>query len=136
VIAQMPAEQVVGWLTSSDRTVRPLATVVDKGSPAGSLIPALEAAGVEVLSPTLQQLAGACGDFLDAVNDGLLRHLGDPLLAAAAKGVTKRDVGDGGFAWARKNTQVDISPLVGGTLALWGFKTKQGEVFDVTRSVW
>jgi hypothetical protein len=132
----MPAEQVVGWLTSPERTVRPVATVIDKSSPAGSLIPDLEAAGVDVLSPTQQQLAGACGDFLDVTYRGDLRHLDDPALAAAAKGVTKRDVGDGGFAWARKSTAVDISPLVAGTLALWGFKTKQGETYDVTRSVW
>jgi hypothetical protein len=103
VVAQVPADKVVAWLSSPDRTVKPLATVIDKGSPAGSLIPDLEAAGVEILSPTLQQLAGACGDFLDTVQRGDLRHLGDPLLAAAAKGVTRREVGDGGFAWARKS---------------------------------
>jgi hypothetical protein len=136
VVAQIPADRVVAWLTSPDRTVRPLATVIDKGSPAGSLIPDLEAAGVEILSPTLQQLAGACGDFLDTVNRGDLRHLGDPLLSAAAKGVTKREVGDGGFAWARKSTAVDISPIVGGTLALWAFKTRQGAVTDITQVVW
>jgi hypothetical protein len=136
MIAQMQADEVAGWLSSPDRTVRPLVTVVDKASPAGSLIPDLETAGIEVWSPTLQQIAGGCGDFLDEVTRGGLKHLDDPALAAAAKGVTKRDVGDGGFAFARKSTAVDISPIVGATLALLGFKTKQSEVYDVTRSVW
>lgn len=56
--------------------------------------------------------------FLDAATEKTLRHLGDPKLTAAVKGAKTRTLGDAGFAWARKVSQVDISPLVAATLAL------------------
>jgi hypothetical protein len=35
------------------------------------------------------------------------------------KGATQRPLGDR-WAWSRKNSSIDISPLVAVTLALWG----------------
>jgi hypothetical protein len=63
---------------------------------------------------------------VDAVTDETVRHLGQPALASAIKGAAKRPLGDA-FAWARKSSTVDISPLVGCTLALWGLE-RQNEV--------
>jgi len=41
-------------------------------------------------------------------------------LAAALAGAARRPLGDGAFAWARKSTSVDISPLVAANLAAQG----------------
>ena len=48
-----------------------------------------------------------------------LRHLGGLELRQAVKGATKRPLGDA-WAWSRRKSTVDISPLVAATLALWG----------------
>jgi hypothetical protein len=63
----------------------------------------------------------ACGLLYDAVAQGRLRHLGTPELAAALDGAVKRPLGDA-WAWSRKSSSVDISPLVAATLALWGLE--------------
>jgi hypothetical protein len=67
----------------------------------------------------MREVVQACGRFFDAVMDSrTLRHGGDAALDAAVAGAIRRDLGDG-WAWARKGTSVDISPLVACTLASW-----------------
>jgi hypothetical protein len=87
-------------------------------SPAASLLPACKDAGltVEVIGP--QEHAQACGLFFDTVDQGGLRHLGTPELAAAIRGAAKRPLGDA-WLWSRKSSAVDITPLVASTLAFW-----------------
>jgi hypothetical protein len=58
----------------------------------------------------------------DAVAQRTLRHLGQPELSDAIAGGVKRPLGDL-WAWSRKSSAVDISPLVAATLALWGAST-------------
>ncbi|MFI6819256.1 hypothetical protein ACIBG7_43195 [Nonomuraea sp. NPDC050328] len=109
----------------------PCAFVVDPGGPAGSLIPELEAAGIEVTRPTAREHAQACGAFYDAIvrpPDAeewvpTLRHRGQGPLTAAVAGAEKRVLGDA-WAWSRRSLSVDISPLVAATLARWGHATR------------
>jgi hypothetical protein len=75
-----------------------------------------------------QEYAQACGSFFDTVTDGELRHLGTGELAQAVKGAVKRDLGDA-WAWSRRNSRVDISPLVSCTLGLWGSMTRKASDF-------
>jgi hypothetical protein len=93
--------------------------VCDAAGPAGSIVQSALDNGVEVITVTAQEHAQACGQLFDAVENGALRHLGTPELLAAVKGAQKRSLGEA-WAWSRKNSAVDISPLVAGTLALWG----------------
>lgn len=115
---------VVPWLVERHQTWRPCAVVIAKGSPAGALIPDLEAAGIEVLKPSTADEAQACGAFVDAAapaeGEPTLRHLGQPVLDAAVKGAAKVQLGDGAWRWSRRTSTVDISPLVAVTLAAWG----------------
>lgn len=107
---------------------RPCALVVDGAGEAGSLIAPLEAAGLEVVKPTLRDATQAAGGFFEAVTDsGTLRHLGQPPLDSALAGARQRLLGDA-WLWARKGLSVDISPLVAVTLAAWGHATKGHEV--------
>ncbi len=96
---------------------RPMAIVCDEASPASSLVPELEQAGLEITTVTGPIHAQACGLFFDAVDQGTFRHRGDPRLTSAIKGAVKRPLGER-WAWSRKNSSVDISPLVAVTLGV------------------
>jgi phage terminase large subunit-like protein len=92
----------------------------DAYAPAGSLIPELERAGVEVVGLAYGEVAQACGIFYDAVVDRQLRHLGNEDLTTAVVGAAKKPLGDR-FAWdRRRSSAADITPLVACTFALWG----------------
>lgn len=106
--------------------------VVDPASPAGTLIDDLKNAGVRVWTVTARDYAQACGWLFDAVKNCEVRRLGEHELTNAERNTKKRTLA-GGFAWDRKNTDADITPLVAVTLACWGFRTYGGSVLD---SVW
>lgn len=93
--------------------------VLDPAGPAGVLVAPLEAAGVKVRQVKTREAIQACGQFLTAVEDGTVRHLGQPMLDAAVANADRREVGDGGWLWSRLRSSVDISPLVAVTLARW-----------------
>ncbi|HVN51046.1 MAG TPA: hypothetical protein VMT43_06410 [Acidimicrobiales bacterium] len=116
----------VGWMVQrlEELHVRyPSALFVCDGiGPVGSLIPRLEQDGVKVSPVTSTEHGRGCGMFYDAVEDGTLRHLGTPELRSAVRGATQRTLGEA-WAWSRRNSSVDISPLVACTLALWGAAT-------------
>ena len=90
-------------------------------STAASLVPDIDALDLDAeLHPlTAKEEAQACGHFYDRVSEQGLRHLGSGELDAALAGACKRDLGDA-WAWSRRSSGVDISPLVTITLALWG----------------
>ena len=113
------------------------AVVVDQLSPAAGLAGRLADQAVEVVTVNSRQHAEACGHLMDAVEERQLRHLGQPDLLAALDGAAKRPLGDS-WAWSRKNSGVDISPLVAATLALWhadGNRGRGPEVWDLTTMV-
>ena len=87
--------------------------------PGASLIRELEHLGVKVEAIPTNEYVKACGLLFDVVERQTLRHLGQPEMAIAIKGAADRQIDDA-WAWSRKNSNVDISPLVAGTLAHWG----------------
>jgi hypothetical protein len=89
----------------------------DKVGPAAAMLPQLHELGVKVVALGAQEHAQGCGMIFDAVEQRTLRHLGSRELEAAVKGAVKRALGDA-WAWSRKSSAVDISPLVAVTLAL------------------
>jgi hypothetical protein len=112
-----------GWV--ADRLVElveahsPAAVLVDERGPAAALISKVTNAGVQLQTVNGQEYARACATLFDACDQGTLRHLGTPELLAAVTGASTRPLGDS-WAWSRKASGVDISPLVACTLALWG----------------
>jgi hypothetical protein len=128
------------WVTERLLELRdrhqPCAIVLDAGAAAGSLLPELIDAGIEALIPTMRQVGQACGAFYDAAmggmdesgesTDAVLRHIGQEPLDDAVRGAKKRPLGDA-WAWDRKNSSIDITPLVSSTLALWGWATKHND---------
>lgn len=105
----------------------PVAIMADPKSPAGSLIHDCEILGLRIEPVSTEDYAKAFGHFLDLVSNRGLRHLGAQVLRSAVKGATKRPIGDGAFGWGRRNSTVDITSLVGGTLAAWGWSISGGE---------
>jgi hypothetical protein len=99
----------------------------DGAGPAASLLPALQDRKVEVTTVTAKEHAQACGHFYDTVDQAAVRHLGTAEMDAAIQGAVKRSLGDA-WAWSRKSSNVDISPLVASTLALWGAENKTPEL--------
>lgn len=99
-----------------------IAVICDGSGPVASLLPRLAELKVDVTLVNAKEHAQACGMIFDAVDQAALRHLGTPELSAAVAGAVKRPLGDA-WAWSRKSSSIDISPLVACTLALWGVQT-------------
>lgn len=117
---------IVPWFAERLEQYPAMKPVCDASGPAGPLLPDFARAGIEVIPVNAKEHADATGSFFDGVDQRVIRHLNTPELAAAIKGAVKRPLGDA-WAWSRKNSGVDISPLVAVTLALWGYHAHQPE---------
>lgn len=108
---------VVERIVQLNASHKPRAWVLDPGSSAGAWIPALEERGIELVLVSAREMGQACGQlYEDVVEKAALRHLNQPPLNAALAGAKKRPLGDV-WGWHRRNSDVDISPLVAATLA-------------------
>lgn len=77
-------------------------------------------AGRDWLHPvTPREYTAACASMFDHIGAGSVAHRGDKALDAAAAGAVRRTVGDG-WAWARRTSTADVSPLVAASLAVHG----------------
>jgi hypothetical protein len=100
------------------KSERPTTVALDGGGPAGSLLPQLEKHDRDVRLTLLgaKELAQACGLFYDGVIEHSLTHSDTAVLNEAVDGADRRSLGDS-WAWDRKHSAVDISPLVACTIA-------------------
>jgi len=116
----------------------PIAWVMDASGPAGALLTDLADAGIEPKLVNGRELAQACGSMLAAANapdrDGL-RHLGQLTLDESVRAAKKRDIGDGAWAFGRRLSEQDISPLMVVTLALHGLALFGGDDYDPLDSI-
>lgn len=93
------------------------AVVVDTYGPAASVVADLADAGVRVEELNAAEHAESCSSFVDLVDERGFRHRGEYDVQQALRGAKTRPLGDR-WAWSRKASSVDISPLVAVTLAL------------------
>lgn len=93
----------------------PVPVVVDLGGPASVVAGELG----PTLNPAARDVAQACSALLDGMIRKSVWHRDTASLTAAVKGASRRTMGDA-WAWSRRSSLVDISPLVALTLALWG----------------
>jgi hypothetical protein len=100
---------------------RPDRVLVDDNGQSRTLIAPLEAAGITVTRTSTADLVAACGNIFDRVLDRRLAHLGQAALTGAVEGARQRDLGDG-WAWHRRLSGRDITPLVAVTLAAYGLE--------------
>lgn len=114
----------------------PLAIALDIRGPAGALLFDLEDNGIirpddpewikrgQLAIPTANEYAAACGQLIDAVNQGNIRHRNQAGLNVAVAGAKPRPLGDA-YAWGRRASDVDIAPLCAATLARWAYVTRE-----------
>lgn len=119
----------------------PVAVVVDGASPASSEIRALKQAGLRVRSDAdpsallvvlaAADMGRACAGLYDATAGDApdAWHRGDQIVTAALRAAVPRDVGDGGWAFGRRRSDVDISPIVAIAEALAGLGEPVTEVW-------
>jgi phage terminase large subunit-like protein len=126
---------VVAKLAEFKAVLDPVAIGLDPKGGASSLLGELEAAGItapadpehpergDLALPLAHEVAQATGQFIDAAREKRLRHVGQPELTSAVANAKTRPLLDA-VAWGRKQSDVDISPLVGVTLARWAYVTR------------
>jgi phage terminase large subunit-like protein len=112
----------------------PRAVVVDGASAANCLIDPLRRAGVTVTVTKANQMSQACGGLYNDVQSARLRHMDQPVLNNSLSVARKRVIGDGGWGWSRKDSDSDITAIVGATLALWGLESTEIEERPKKRS--
>jgi hypothetical protein len=121
------------------------ALVLDPTGPAGALEKDLLERGFStkpgpgerrLVIITAREYAQACGAFVDDVVNDRVRHRNRDELNTAARGVRTRPLADA-YAWSRKDSTVDISPLEVVTLARHGYATfGLDPIYDVMESAW
>lgn len=91
---------------------------LDPAGPAGSLIPALSAVGVEPALVTGRDYASACGAFLDRIMEGRVHHsaAAGSLLGIAVQAAGQHARG-GAWVWESVRESTDIAALRGATIA-------------------
>lgn len=127
-----------GWMVDrmADLVERwqPCAVALDAAGPAGALLTDLQDRGIEIQVVNAREAAQACGGWYDDVIEGRVRHLDQPSLNAALAGAKQRPLGDA-WGWHRRNSTVDISPLVAVTLARHAFAV-HGTESDPLDNIW
>lgn len=136
VVAHRPGES---WVLPELRRAREagMSTLAMDGKSQASAFRAdLEAMGFTVVTLGPGDMIEACiGLQRDVAAGDRVRHLGDPVLARALAVATTRPVGDGGgWAWARRRSDGDITPLVAVTAARW-LLVERGDM-DPLDNIW
>ena len=80
---------------------------------------------MRVVATTASELGQACSRLVDVIDQGDLRHIGQAELNGAIHAASTRPLGDV-WAWSRKSSSANISPLVSATLALSAAMTDFG----------
>jgi hypothetical protein len=104
--------------------------VVDGNTEAASLVPALEAAHVKVLSVKGGERAAACAGLYDLVEISGLTHSRDPALSMALASARWKHVGEGTRVFSRRRSAGDIAALYAVTLALHGLTKDRPSVYE------
>lgn len=118
----------VSWVPSRLRELRdrwqPVAVVLDEGSAAGALMPAVKREGVRTIPLNMKNYGQACAAVYDAVEQGTLVHTGQQELDDAVAAAQTKGVGESLWKWDRKSPVSDISPLIAVTHAWHGLTAK------------
>ena len=111
----------------------PSAVVLDAGAPAGALLPDLERVGVQVRKVAGREMAQAAVALAAHIDQQTVRHLQQPDLDTAVAAARRRMVGDL-WAFGRRGSFADISPLGAAALAAWGHAQTAGrepQILDI-----
>lgn len=103
----------------------PIRVTLDASSPAAAMLPDLERDGNIITKVSGRELAASAVAFSNMISENKIRHIDQPALSTAVAGAKRRDVGDS-WAFGRKHSSVDISPVVAAALAAWSHLQTSG----------
>lgn len=90
----------------------------DAAGPVASLAHELAPLGRRLVPVVGADMTKACGMFFDDVAESRLSVQRDRALDEAVAGARRKFVGDA-WKWVRRDTTVDVTPLISATVALW-----------------
>jgi hypothetical protein len=131
---------VIPRLIELRRAWRPAAIIIPKNGPAAGFADAAVNAGLDVTWAASGDEAAAFSLIVNSIRAEpaqRLIHLGRELapgLWQAVATAETRDVGDGGKAWSRRDSESDITPITAGSLALWALN-KRRRNYDPLKSI-
>jgi hypothetical protein len=105
----------------------------DASGPVASLAHELAPLGRRLVPVVGADVTKACGMFFDDVAECRLEVKRSKVLGDAVAGVRRRFVGDA-WKWVRRDSSVDITPLVAATVALWAMDVNRP--VNVAANVW
>lgn len=109
---------VIPWLAARSDKFKGVA-IQKTGAPASGMLEDLRRAGVPVVEwGPGQEVAGGSALFYDQICEHRVYHRPAAILDRAAASGVSRNVGDG-WIFDRRNSPVDISPLVACAAAVW-----------------
>ena len=111
----------VGWVAGAVRDVKRAhrgVPVVADSLVTASIVTELARARINLDAVGAADHARACGTFVDLLAAAGLSHRSQAVLDEAVVGAARRPLGDA-WLWSRARSNVDISPLVAATLAVW-----------------
>jgi hypothetical protein len=129
-------EWVPGTVVTAVRDLKPCRLVIDKAGAGANLVVEVAAAlkeaklTIEVTTMTTAEVGQAYGMVYDAltrtgdVPAWRLWHRGDKRMTGAVAGAVTRSLGREGTTWDTLATSADLSPIIAGTNAVWGFVTR------------
>lgn len=123
VLEVLESEAGTAWVPEALRELSDDPSVVgivcDGRGPASSVAKVAEDEyGLSIERLDAEAHADACGLIVDRINERTIRHRHQDVLTDAVRGARTRPLVDR-WAWSRRNSHVDISPLVAATLAVW-----------------
>ena len=119
---------VIPRLIELQRKWKPAAVAMPKNGPAAGLTDDAKKAGIEVMEMSSADEAAAFSLIVTSARNKAVLHLGQELAPGMWHAVARaetRDVGDGGHAWSRRDSESDITPITSGTGALWALNRKR-----------
>lgn len=129
VWAGVDERAAVEWVAAA--AGRRIPVMIDGYSPAASMIPALKARRVKVLTGSAADMSKGCGLVASETTAATLTHGDQESVNAAREGARKRAIGTaGGWGYDRSDPSVEIQPLVAVTLA----RTASAMTFKAKRS--
>lgn len=111
--------------------------VLHPAGQAGALIPDLVEAGVEFTALTSTQLGQGCARMQELVKEGRLVHVGQaPLDAAVENARTRRTSAGEAELWDRRLPDIDISPVVAASEAVFAWDQHASVDYDPMDSIY
>lgn len=116
---------VPAWLSEQLASGRVRGVVYDKQCSAlASLAEDFKRAGIRPTITEWADMRSACSGLMTGIIEGSVHHSGQQQLTYALSQAGKRDA-EGGWAWSRRTSASDITPIVAATLALWGARNSK-----------